>query len=1068
MFLPCRSAAIKIKAAGKSGSFLVDPAIRLVYYGNRMFRVRLHAKFLILVLGSLCVFLGALSYLVVQREADLLARKAEDKQNLLSSTIYSGLKSNMMKGTPRSTLDLMDSIRGTYDLVKLEVLRRDGSRAFGIKGDRFTIPQLERTFVTGEETSFRENGPKPLHTILYPLKNDSECLGCHGRQKSILGVLLVSLSREDTIREIRASKRRLTLSLAALMALIGGMLYLAIRRIVLQPLAILHEGAERIGRGEFGHRINLSTDDEIQDLARSFNEMAGRIEESYAGLENKVRERTSQLSDAMEEVEDRAKRLYEFSRDMASVSRLSTKVFNAEQPLDQMLDHFMWAVDHGLGYKQTLLCIVDRKRIWLDVKRDSGLGGCLGITSQVLTGDTPFAALVRTGREVYVHDTGVDPVFSRPEGACASGPRSLYVIPILSGTRNKKCREEKNCIHTDCPAYQREDEQCWLVTGTFCGNALIESYPDKLAYCMTCDVFPVLGVLVVGDRSERPFKRRDVSVLRILAAEMGAALENHRLHGDNRQMVKQLLELHKLTASVLAELSLDRTLEAFIDSALKFSGLDACNFWLLSKDGRELTHRAGGWTGQEPEVPFCPDPIPLDAGVLGRAFRQNAIITEYNAVFSDPTPLGKASAAQGLLSLLAAPLKAEGRPIGVFSIHKKSRTPFLDTEIAAFMLFANHAAMAIDVCLLNEELKNQNRELTRNVNLVEGILASMSSGVMLLDLNGTVELVNEAGAKILQTRPKEIMNRQLTALAPQAAAFLSSSVGPYQEFELQREDGSSIPIGFSSAYCSGASGAREGIIVVYRDLTEIKALQAEVINKERFAAMGRVVAGVAHEIRNPLFGISSIGQIFEREFANPEHRELARALLSETRRLNQLVEELLIYGRPMKLMPVWCDLMQLWEEVIGMHRDEIEKKGIRIRCDLDIGHTRAYLDANQIRQVFLNLLRNAVDATPSGGDISIRLLLDDRHFIFRVTDTGVGVPAKNIDKIFDLFFTTKPRGTGLGLGICKKIVEDHGGEIFLESREWDWLEERRGTTVTVKLPYRGVSENTNVQASNNK
>jgi PAS domain S-box-containing protein len=1019
---------------------------------------RLHAKFLVLVLGSLIVFLGALSYALVQREASILARKADEKQHMLALIVFADLKSSMKTGTPRKTLDLMNSIRGAYGLVRLETLRRDGSPAFGVMGTRFDIPQLERAFATGKEVSFLENGPVPLHTILYPLKNEKECLICHGRQKSILGALLVSLSQEDTIREIKESKRNLTFSLVSLIIMIGGMLYFLIRKVVLQPLVILHEGAERIGRGEFEHRINLSTNDEIQDLARSFNEMAGRVEESYAGLEDRIGERTAQLSGAMTEVKNKARRLYEFSRDMATISRLSTKVFNAEQSLDQLLDLFMWAVDHGLGYKQAMLCLVDRTRVWLDVKRDTGLGAMLGITSQSLSGDGPFAALVRTSKELYVPDISRDPAFSRSQRTVASEIRGLYVIPILSGTRNKMCWRVKNCIHADCPAYKREDELCWLAEKTLCGSDLVRSYPDKLAYCMTCEVFPVLGVLVVGARSERPFKRRDISVLRILAAEMGAALENHRLHGDNRQVVKELLELHTLTASALAELSLDRTLDAFVDSALKFSGLDACNFWLLTEDGRELTRRAGGSTGPESGADFCPGRIPAGAGVLGRAFKQNAIITEYNMVFNEPTPLGKAAAAQGLPSLLAVPLKTEGRPIGVFSVHKKSTAPFLETEIAAFMLFANHAAMAINVCLLNEELKNQNRELARSISLLEGILASMSSGVMLLDLNGTVELINQAGAEILHTLPADVMGRRLTELAPDAAAFLKSSIGPYQEIEIRTRDGAVIPIGFSSAYCHAAAGARDGIIVVYRDLTEIKALQAEVLNKERFAAMGRVVAGVAHEIRNPLFGISSIGQIFERELSNPAQGELARALLSETKRLNQLVEELLLYGRPMKLMPGWCDLMKLWEEVIGMHRDEAGKKGIRISGDLDIGHTRAYLDANQVRQVFLNLLRNAIDATPSGGEIIIRLLLEDRYIIFKISDTGDGIPAENIDKVFDLFFTTKPKGTGLGLGICKKIIEDHGGVISIESRQWDWLEERKGTTVTVKLPYRGITD----------
>ncbi len=1017
-----------------------------------MLSVKLHAKFLVLVLGSSLIFLAILSLVFVRREAAILAREANEKQHMLAFAIYADLRNSMLSGAPRSTLDLMDQMRGTHGFVRLETLRRDGSRAFGIGGNRFNYAQLERTFATGEETTFQEDGPVPLRTNLYPLKNEKECMACHGRQKKILGVLLISLSQEDSLKEIQASKRDLLASLAFLCFMIGGLLYFGIRKAVLRPLSMLHEGAERIGRGEFGHRINLPTNGELHDLARSFNEMARRIEESHAGLENRIKERTAQLSDSMEEVKDKAKRLYEFSRDMATISRLSTKAFNAEQSLDQLLDQFMWALARGLGYHQTLLCLVDRGRAWLDVKRDAGMGATLGITSQALAGDDPFAVMVRTGKEAYVHDRTKHPAFNRLEQTPLDS-NSLYVMPILSGTRNKRCWREKNCIRTDCPAYNREDVFCWLAENTLCGSELIKSYPEKLAYCMTCDVFPVLGVLVVAGRPERPFKRRDISVLRILAAEMGAALESHRLHSDNRQVVKELLELHMLTASALAKLSLDRTLDAFIDSVLKFSGLDTCNFWLLSSDGRELVRRAGGSVDQGPETGFCTEPVPIDDGVLGRVLKQNTIVTAYDTVYQDPTALGKAAKAHGLPSLLALPLQAEGRPIGVFTVHKKSTAPFLETEIAAFMLFANHAAMAINVSLLSEELKSQNKELARNISLREGILASMSSGVMLLDMNGTVELINQAGAEMLRSLPADIMNRRLAELIPDAATMLVSSVGPHQELEIQTRDGAIIPIGFSSAYCHGDTGAREGIIVVFRDLTEIKASENEALNKERFAAMGKVVAGVAHEIRNPLFGISSISQIFERELTDPAHRELARALLSETKRLNQIVEELLIYGRPAKLMPGWCDLAELWQEVVGMHQDEIGKKGIRISGDLTLGHTRAYLDANQIRQVFLNLLRNAIDATPAGGQITAGLLTEERNLIFKIADTGDGIPSENVEKVFDLFFTTKPRGTGLGLGICKKIIEDHGGGISIESRQWDWLEERRGTLVTIKLPY---------------
>ncbi|HUJ17370.1 MAG TPA: GAF domain-containing protein [Nitrospirota bacterium] len=1018
---------------------------------------RLHTKFLFLVLGSLVLFLGTLSVYLVNREARLLQRKAEEKQHLLAFTIYSDLRENMIQGTPRSTLKLMDSLRGTYGLVQLEVLRKDGTPAFGVKGRDIALPQLAQAFETGSEFSFRHYEGQPLHTILYPLKNERVCSPCHGSSQPVLGVLLVSLSWEDSLREIVNSRRTLTLLFAALILAIGGILYFLVRRVVLQPLAILHDGARRIGRGEMTHRISLATGDEMQDLSRSLNEMAGRLEGSYSVLEQRIRERTA-------EVEERMIRLYEYSRDMATISRLSTRVFSVGQPLDGMLDRFMWAVSRGLGYRRSFLCLVDRRRAWLEVKRDSGLGELLGITSRPLSGDDPFAALVRTGKERLIEDGSRDEVFGRRQAGGEGRGEQLLMVPIRTGGQDKFCWEANNCIRADCPAYKREDESCWLVPDTSCGNDLIESYGDKLAYCMTCSVFPVLGVLVVAARGGRPFRRRDISVLRILAADMGAALENLRLHDDNRQMVRELLELHKSTASALAELSLEKALETFTDAALKFSGLDACNFWLLSQDRLGLVHRAGGCPGPG-DHDACPKSLPLDQGAVGRAFRENRIITEYNLPLHDTTELGRTAGAQGMPALLALPLKSEGRPIGVFTVHKRSSTPFLESEIAAFMLLANHAAMAINVCQLNDALKAQNRELASSGSLMSGILGSMTSGIMLLGYDGSVKLINEAGAALLGSRPGDLIDQRLADLFPDAEVFLSASPGPYQETEIRRRDGTSLPIGFTATSFQGGD-KREGTIVAWRDLTEIKALQAAVLSKERFAAVGQVVAGVAHEIRNPLFGISSIGQIFERQLTSPAHVELAQALLSETKRLNQLVEELLIYGRPIKLSLVECDLVDLWEEVIGMHREELVRKGITVRGDQDRPHALAYVDPHQIRQVILNLLRNAIDACATGGTISIRFLLEDRFIIFVLADSGAGIPAEHLARVFDLFFTTKARGTGLGLAICKKIVEDHGGSIFVESRDGKNPGEQPGTTVTVKLLHRVITGNLGTTGAN--
>lgn len=1003
-----------------------------------MLRLKLHAKFLFLVLGVLILFLGILSALIVRREANLLADKAHEQQHLLALTIYSNLRANMMKGTPRSTLELINGLRGTRGLVRLEVLGKDGHAAFGMKGGSVD-PRVQDVFAQGKEISFQEQGVVPLHTILYPLKNGPDCWTCHRNVEPVLGVLLISLSRQDELREIQTSTRQLALFLAFLIALLGGVLYLAIRMVVLEPLRTLTQGAERIGQGDLTQRIVLSTGDELQDLAQAFNAMAGRLEESYEGLEEKIRNRTSALHAAADDALDKADRLFAYSRDLATISRLSTKIFNADLSLDELLDRFMTGVTHGLGYKRTMLCLTDRKRVWLDIKRDTGAGALVPFRGQSLLSNDPFVSLVRRGK--------VEVLDSR-----AGHARDLYCVPLLNRTNSRRCWQIMSCIKSDCPAYNKQDLSCWLEDNTLCGNPIMETYGNKLAYCMSCPVFPVIGVLVVvADDGKRTSRTRRISVLRILAAEMSAALENHRLHDENRQMVRELLELHRVTAAALADLTLTKALEVFTDSALRFAGMDACAFWLVSPDGRELVRMAGCCVDVGEDRDFCPSRLPVDEGLLGNALRHNEkFVVDYNVARNDPTLLGKAAASRDLPSLLAVPLKNENGTFGVFSAHKRSTMPFLDSEIAAFMLLANQAAMAINVCKLSEELKNQNLELVRQTNLLGGILSSMTSGILLISAAGAVTLINQAGAAILRARQEDLVDKRLTDLYPEAGAFLAFSVGPYQEVDVRLADGSLVPIGFSSAHYSSAPGEQEGVIVVFRDLSELKALRAELLNKERFATMGRVVAGVAHEIRNPLFGISSVGQILEREVENPAHRDLVRALLSETKRMNSLVEELLVYARPMKLQREDCDLAALWKDVLSMHQGELERREIAFSDVGRILRIKAYLDPNQIRQLLLNLLRNAMDATPPGGTINARLLLEDRYIIFQLSDSGMGISADAKDKIFDLFYTTKPKGTGLGLPICRKIAQDHGGEISVESKE------QMGTTVTVKLPYREI------------
>lgn len=581
-----------------------------------------------MVLGILVLSLGVLSFLIIDRETRLLSRKNAEVQHALAAVLAQNLRESMLEGRPRKTLSLIRNVEGRDGLERVDILRADGTSLF------FPDRPPYRPGLNGVE-AIRESAGHALDTAIFPLRNEPACRSCHPESREILGAVLITQSRSDLTAEITEGRRGLAALFAAMIAVTGATLAVLMRRTVLRPLGELVDGAARFGSGEFSHRITVRTNDELHDVAESFNRMAGELQVIYQDMERLVEERTRGMNESF---------------------------------------HLMWS-----------------------------------------------------------------------------------------------------------------------------------------------------------------------------------------------------------------------------------------------------------------------------------------------------------------------------------------------------------------------------------------IMAGMSGGIMLLGRDGVVRFINDQAAQVLGRRREDLYDAPLQQAAPGASAFagLEENV-PYREAEVTRADGTAVPVGFSvTPFRGGAKGA-DGLIITLQDLTKMRELQSELVTKERFAAIGRIVAGVAHEVRNPLFAISSIGQIFERELQDPAHLELVRALLSETKRLNLLVEDLLVYGRPMKLREERCDLRAVLEDVLTISRNEIESRGIHVAGDYAVPHLFALVDGHQVRQVFLNLLRNAMEATPAGGSITIRLLLEDRYIIFQFADTGAGIPEPMRDRVFELFFTTKPKGTGMGLAICRKIVEDHGGRIEIDSAE------DAGTTVTVRLPYRAA------------
>lgn len=228
---------------------------------------------------------------------------------------------------------------------------------------------------------------------------------------------------------------------------------------------------------------------------------------------------------------------------------------------------------------------------------------------------------------------------------------------------------------------------------------------------------------------------------------------------------------------------------------------------------------------------------------------------------------------------------------------------------------------------------------------------------------------------------------------------------------------------------------------------ERAALVRRVEQKRRLEAVGEVSAGVAHELRNPLFGISSAAQLLRfRAAGDPVVEKNVGRILREVERLNRMVTSLLEFGRPAPVRLAPNDPDAVWDDILDGERGRLEARHLELRRSRARPPARVVLDPEQMAQVFVNVLVNAVDASPEGEVVTLESAARDGSWSCRLHNGGPPIPAEHLPRVFEVFFSTKPSGTGIGLALCQRIVAEHGGTIALESAAG------AGTTVTISLP----------------
>ena len=383
-------------------------------------------------------------------------------------------------------------------------------------------------------------------------------------------------------------------------------------------------------------------------------------------------------------------------------------------------------------------------------------------------------------------------------------------------------------------------------------------------------------------------------------------------------------------------------------------------------------------------------------------------------------------------------------------------------HVVAFMVVGLLAARLSDRRSSGDELKEATKSLANLRALHERIIESIRSGLITTDLDGKIFTVNAAAAEITGSPSERIVGRSISTLFGDITQQISLSVAavsdgeqlPRFEADLRTPDGFAVRIGYSITQLFSENNEASGYIITFQDLTEIRSMEESIRRKDRLAAVGRVGAGLAHEIRNPLGAMRGAIQVLESN-TPPEsmQADLMTIILRESDRLNSIITNFLSYAKPKVGSFEEVDACEAIRETLTLlkHSPDVAGKH-KIEGSMPPGPIFVSADSTQLKQVFWNLARNAINAMPDGGRLSVSIETppNDRvRIIFE--DSGHGMSPEQVERLFEPFAKSTSGGTGLGLSIVYQIIRDHNGAINVRSFEGE------GTVITIDLPRQRLS-----------
>ncbi len=572
----------------------------------------------------------------------------------------------------------------------------------------------------------------------------------------------------------------------------------------------------------------------------------------------------------------------------------------------------------------------------------------------------------------------------------------------------------------------------------------------------------LIGVLSAFSTRPSVFTAHHQELLEAFADQAGIAIHNAQLFAESERRARETRALVEAGRAVTASLDVERTIRVILEEARTVLGVESCGLMTLDAATGELVSTA---SLDLPAEMLTQIRLRVGEGVAGRAVAERRPIQRADLFEDAEGRYAHLRRASGFRSMLSVPLMVGSRAVGALSVFRHDVHRFSDGEEALLVALSDQAAIALEHARLYAQLEarvaERTRELDEQRRFVEVVLETLPLGVFVLDASLTVIRANREGTRVLGCA--SATGSAFSALVTEdRAETVRQFLGEVFESRGVRTLETTLTIAAESktlrltaAPVESAGEAVQHVVLLVEDVTRAKRLEQQMLLTERLTTAGRLAAGVAHELNNPLATIAGCAESLlarTREGSLPEAIDDFRHYLSlieeEAYRCKEITGSLLQFVREPGSRRAPTDLNGLVQKTLELLSRQSRFAGRRFVTELHPALPPVTVNEGQLRQVFLGIAANALEAMGPDGTLTVRSRQVREEIEIEFEDEGPGIPDETLARIFDPFFTTKPpgQGTGLGLAIAQGIVTDHGGRIQVTS--WPG----KGSAFRVVLP----------------